>query len=115
MTAALAGGSLATAAPAPLHTIPLPGQPIDYAPWNAWSIYWLALVGGFVALFLPPELWAIAHGHPENTLSAQFWRLGDVVANQPISQWAPEHWAMAGCVTLLFGWLILHFSLGILR
>jgi hypothetical protein len=91
-------------------------QPIDYAPYNAWSAYWASVVSFFVfVLFLPPELYAIATGHPENTLSAQFWRLGDVVANQPISQWAPEHWAMAIAVTALFGWLIPHFVLGILR
>lgn len=96
-----------------LHSVE--SLPIDYTPWNAWSLYWLILVGGFVALFLPPELWALATGHHENTLSAQFWRLGDVVANQPITQWAPEHWAMAGIVTLLFGWLVVHFSLGWLR
>lgn len=90
-------------------------QPIDYTPYNGYSIYWLSLVGGFILLFLPPELYAIATGHSENTLSAQFWRLGDVVAHQPIGQWAPEHWAMSIVVTLLFGWLILHFSLGWLR
>ena len=89
--------------------------PIDYTPYNGWSVYWLCLVGGFIALFLPPELYALATGRPANTLSAQFWRLGDVVANQPLSQWAPEHWAMATIVTLLFVWLAVHFSLGWLR
>lgn len=94
---------------------PTPDLPIDYAPYNAWSLYWLCLVGGFIAAFLPAELYALASGHHENTLSAQFWRLGDVVANQPIGQWAPEHWAMAIIVTLLFVWLVVHFSLGWLR
>lgn len=89
--------------------------PIDYVPWNDWSIYWLCLVGGFIALFLPVELVALATGHNENTLSAQFWRLGDVVAHQPISQWAPEHWVMAVIVVLLFAWLAVHFAFGVLR
>ena len=40
--------------------------------WNAWSIYWLLWIAvGFVA----PELYALVTGHPENTLSYQFWRL----------------------------------------
>ncbi len=89
--------------------------PIDYAPYNGFSIYWLALVGGFVALFLPVELYALASGRPQDSLSAQFWRIGDVVASQPMSQWAPEHWVLASVVTLLFVWLILHFTLGVLR
>lgn len=100
---------------APLHQITPAGQPIDYAPYNAWSVYWLALVGGFIAAFLPPELYALASGQPANTLSAQFWRIGHVVAGQPPWEWAPEHWAMATILTLLFTWLAVHFSLGWLR
>lgn len=93
-----------------------PSQPIDYVPWNSWSVYWLTAVSFFVfVLFLPPEIYALASGHHENTLSAQFWRLGNVVASQPMSQWAPEHWLMAVIVTLLFGWLVVHFTLGWLR
>ena len=93
-----------------------PGRPIDYAPWNAWSLYWASSVGFFVfVLFLPPELYAIASGHPENTLSAQFWRIGDVIAGQNVTEWAGQHWAMAVPVTMLFSWLIVHFDLGWLR
>lgn len=90
-------------------------QPIDYAPYNWASIYWLCTVGGFLLAFLPVELWQIAAGHPENTLSAQVWRLGDVIANQPITQWAPEHWMTFILALLLFGWLIVHFGVGWLR
>ncbi|HYS41932.1 MAG TPA: hypothetical protein VEO01_40460 [Pseudonocardiaceae bacterium] len=94
----------------------LPARPIDYVPYNAWSAYWLSVVGFFVlVLFLPPEVYAIASGHSENTLSAQMWRIGDVIANQPVGQWAPEHWVLAVVVVLLFGWLIVHFTFGILR
>lgn len=93
-----------------LHSVD--SLPIDYTPWNGWSIYWLCLVGAFIALFLPVELYALLSGRNADTLSAQFWRLGDVVANQPMSQWAPEHWLMASVITLLFGWLVVHFSLG---
>lgn len=90
--------------------------PIDYAPYNAWSAYWLSVVSFFVlVLFIPAETYTLASGHPENSLSAQFWRLGDVIAGQPMSQWAPEHWVMAAVVTLLFGWLTVHFTRGWIR
>lgn len=90
-------------------------EPIDYVPYNAYSIYWLTLIAGFVAAFLPVELYALATGHPENTLSAQFWRVMDVVAGQPITQWSAEHWWTAVLIALLFSWLIIHFDFGWLR
>lgn len=90
--------------------------PIDYAPYNAWSTYWLWSVTFFVGvLFLPPELYAIATRHPENTLSAQVWRIGNVILGQPITAWSWQHWTLMIFVTLLFGWLIVHFSFGFLR
>lgn len=40
--------------------------------WNGFSVYWLFwIVGGFCV----PEFWALATGHPENTLSYQVWHL----------------------------------------
>lgn len=90
-------------------------QPIDYAPYNGYSIYWLSLVGGFILLFLPVELYAIAVGRPADTLSAQFWRVMDVVAGQPITQWSIEHWWTAILIGLLFSWLIVHFDFGWIR
>lgn len=95
----------------------LPSQlPIDYAPYNGWSIYWLTAVSFFILiLFAPAETYAFASGHPENTLSAQFWRVGHVIAHQPPSQWAPEHWILVAAVTLLFAWLTVHFDFGWIR
>lgn len=91
-------------------------RPIDYASYNYASIYWLSWLILFVPVgFLPFELYQMAVGHPENTLSAQFWRIGDVVAGQPVAQWSAEHWWMAIVVGLLFSWLIVHFDLGWLR
>lgn len=90
--------------------------PIEYAPYNAWSAYWLGSVSFFIfVLFLPPELYALATGHPENTLSAQVWRIGQVMLGQPITAWSWQHWVLITFVTLLFGWLIVHFSFGVLR
>lgn len=40
--------------------------------WNWASIYWAAWIG---AGFLPLELWAIASGQPQYTLSDQVWHL----------------------------------------
>lgn len=38
--------------------------------WNWYSLYWLAWI---VVGFIPMETWALATGHPENTLSDQVW------------------------------------------
>lgn len=40
--------------------------------WNLWSLYWL---GWIVVGFIPAETWALATGHPENTLSDQVWHV----------------------------------------
>lgn len=40
--------------------------------YNGWSIYWLIWL---VGMFGGPELYAIATGHDENTLSYQVWHL----------------------------------------
>lgn len=39
---------------------------------NLWTLYWVL----WIAIgFLPAELYALFSRHPENTLSAQVWRL----------------------------------------
>lgn len=100
-----------TALAIPLHQVTGPGRPIDYTPPNyatvIWAI-WIASFGGF-------EGYALASGHPENTLSAQVWRLAHVVADQPMSQWSPEHWAFAVLFLGLVLWLTLHFDFGLIR
>jgi hypothetical protein len=82
---------------------------------NTWSWYWLwwailALGGGF----LGPELWALFTGHPENTLSAQVWRIEGLTPGEPldVTAWTFAHVALGGLFMLLFLWLIGHFVFG---
>ena len=89
-----------------------PFLPIDYAPFNWASLYWL---GWVAAGFGGPEAWAIVSGHPENTLSAQVWRILDTIARQPMSAWAWQHWVGAVVLLVLFAWLSVHFAFGWLR
>ncbi len=62
--------------------------------WNAWSLYWL---GWIVLGFLPPELYALFTGHPENTLSDQVWHAEGVGAT--FARWF---------VASFLGWLFFH-------
>lgn len=84
--------------------------------WDAWSHYWLWwTVATFVA-FIVPELWALASGHPERTLSAQVWRLeGILQRNAPVVQWTAVHFLLGGMFVVVFVWLIGHFVAGIWR
>lgn len=82
---------------------------------NAWSWYWLwwavlSLLGGF----LVPECWALFAKHPENTLSAQIWKLQGVQPGEPfdITKWSAGHFLIGGLLILLFLWLIFHFVFG---
>ena len=98
---------------APLHSVA--GQPIDYAPNNYATVYWAVWSVLMGVGFLVFEFWQIATGHPENTLSAQVWRMAHVVAGQAPAQWAIEHWVFAVLFGLLASWLTVHFDLGWLR
>jgi len=100
---------------ASLHHVELPGQPIDYTPANYATTFWEIWFGVLFASFMSFELYQIASGHPENTLSAQVWRLAHVVASQSPTQWAPQHWAFVVVFGLLVAWLTVHFDLGELR
>jgi hypothetical protein len=69
--------------------------------WNMWSVYWLTWIAiGFGI----PEAIALLTGHPENTLSWQFWRLEGSGATI-------FHWIVGS----LFAWLFLHMTFRIFR
>ena len=85
-------------------------------PWNAWSWYWLAwFVVTFPVAFLVPEMIALASRHPENTLSAQIWRLEGFLPGHagPVWNWTALHILIGGVLAVLLLWLIGHFVLGI--
>jgi len=47
-------------------------DPLMFGRWNWMSLYWLAWI---VLMFGVPETWALVTHRPNDTLSAQFWRL----------------------------------------
>jgi hypothetical protein len=84
--------------------------------WNGFSHYWFvwALVTFFS--FIVPEVYALASGHPENTLSAQVWRMEGILnTNAPLVNWTSVHFLLGGMFILTFVWLIGHFTFGIWR
>lgn len=84
--------------------------------WNGWSWYWLIwFIVAFPVAFLVPELIALASGHPENTLSAQIWRLEGFLPGHAgvVWHWTALHFLIGGVLAILLVWLIGHFTLGI--
>ena len=80
---------------------------------NGWSWYWLGWFLTAVAAFLGPELYALASNHPENTLSAQVWRLEQIAPGQHVWQWTALHVLIGGLLGVLLVWLLGHLLLGI--
>lgn len=95
---------------------------INYVPsafanryWSIWAEF--GLIAGTLLLgsFLYYEFWSLAHGHPENTLSAQVWyRLK--VQPVPVDQWSAIQvltlilWLVMWLfVFLIAAWLTGHF------
>lgn len=84
--------------------------------WDGFSHYWLWYVLAAFVAFIVPELYALASGHPENTLSAQVWRLEGILnRNFPLVQWTAVHFLLGGVFIVAFIWLIGHFTFGIWR
>lgn len=84
--------------------------------WNGFSHYWLVWLVAAFATFIVPELYALVSGHPENTLSAQVWRLEGILnGNAPLVNWTAVHFLLGGMFAVIFVWLIGHFALGIWR
>lgn len=84
--------------------------------WNGASWYWLIwFIVAFPLAFLVPELIALASGHPENTLSAQIWRLEGFLPGHAgvVWHWTALHFLIGGVLAILLVWLIGHFTLGI--
>ena len=80
---------------------------------NGWSWFWTAWFAVSFAAFLIPEIWALVTGHPENTLSAQIWRLESLKAGQHVWQWTAAHWLIGGVLAVVLIWLLFHFVAGI--
>ena len=83
--------------------------------WNWASWYWLTLCGAWFVGFCAVEFPALLTGHPENTLSAQIWRLEGFIPGQSVWQWTAVHFLIGGAILVLLVWLIGHFVLGVWR
>jgi len=86
--------------------------------WRWWAITVALLVAAAIAFFLVYEFWVLAHGRPQDTLSAQVWRLLQV-APGPVSGWSAVRvlslitWLTAWTfIDLLVIWLTGHFWIG---
>jgi hypothetical protein len=83
---------------------------------NFWSIYWLCWFIAFLPVsFLVPELYVLAIGQPENTLSANVWRLEQWLPGQNLWQWTALHVLIGGCLAVLLVWLLGHLVFGLWR
>lgn len=86
---------------------------MDYSRFMAH--YWFGLLATGFLLFAVPEGIMLATGRSEDTLSGFVWRTFGVIRHQPIQDWSATHFLFAG-ILITFGiWLLLHFTLGILR
>lgn len=92
--------------------VQVPG-PVFGTPWNAVSWYWLWWAILSFTGFIVMELYQVATGHPENTLSAQVWRMLGVVSGQDIIYWNVAHFLFIILLIALDVWLIGHFGWGI--
>jgi hypothetical protein len=76
---------------------------------NKWSWYWLIwFIVMFPISFLIPELIALSKGQPENTLSANVWRLEQAAPGQTIFNWTAIHVLLGGFLFVLLVWLAFH-------
>jgi hypothetical protein len=74
---------------------------VEAMTWNYWSLYWLVWL--FFGFFLP-EMYCLATGNSQNTLSDQVWHLEGTGAT--FFQWV---------VGALFLWLFLHMTFRLFR
>ena len=82
-------------------------------PSHAVTVFWLVWFFGSVAVFMGMEFTMLAKGRPQDTLSAQVWRLKKLLPGQDLWQWTALHVLLGGALFVLLGWLLLHFVFGI--
>ena len=72
---------------------------------GAWWPSWLGLSAG---LFLLREVWALASGRPQDTLSYWVWRILAITQNEPLADWNATDYLVCGCWLVLVSWLTFH-------
>lgn len=79
------------------------------------AIYWTVWFFASFVSFAIPEFWALATGHPENTLSENWWQLEQFLPGQDIMHWTAIHYLLGITLLILLVWLIGHLVFGIWR
>lgn len=87
-------------------------QPGDGPPSHFAGLYWLYWLALSVGSFLLYEVYSLAIGHPENTLSNWVWTHLKIHAGESITQWsAGDLLTFAVYVSVFVLWLPWHFWL----
>lgn len=79
---------------------------------TAWSsaLYWPVWLAAGIGLFLLREVWALASGRGQDTLSDWVWRHLHIVARESVGQWsAADLLLFCAYVTVFVAWLPWHF------
>ena len=76
----------------------------------AWrpDVWWPALLCGALGLFLLREIWALASGRPQDTLSAWSWRQLAITADESILRWSAADYLIFGLWLTIISWLTWH-------
>lgn len=65
--------------------------------------------------FLTVEVWMLATGRPEYTLSESIWRLEEYKDQQSFWNWSAGHYLFMSAFGLTSFWLFFHFGWGRFR
>jgi hypothetical protein len=80
---------------------------------TAWSgaVWWPVWLGVAVGVFLLREVWALASGRSQDTLSYWVWTALKVTRNESPSVWSATDFLVFGAWMTLILWLTFHFFL----
>jgi hypothetical protein len=76
---------------------------------------WATWFAGSISTFLIAEFAMLLTGRPQDTLSANIWRMIRLTPGQSVIRWDAAHFLFIGLLILVFAWLIGHFGWGIWR
>jgi hypothetical protein len=78
---------------------------------NVWraAVYWPLWLGLLTGTFLIREIWALASGHSQDTLSDWVWRVLKITRHEHVTSWNSTDYLVCGCWIVLMSWLTWHF------
>lgn len=83
--------------------------------WNPAN-YWLAWLAAFIGSFLVREIWALASGRPQDTLSDRIWIWLKIHPGESVLRWSAGDLLTFGVYIIIFVcWLPWHFWFGRFR